>query len=393
MGGGGENDEAMKWFLYGANGGDVVVLRTSGSDGYNDYMYTDLGVGINSVETFVCHNRQASYDSTLLKKVAQAEAIWFAGGDQWTYVSYWRDTPLDSLINTKIQNENYVIGGISAGMAILGQYYFSAENGTISSDDAVNNPYDSRITVETTPFIQIPLLENILTETHLDNPNRRGRIATFMARLIQDHGIYARVIACSDYAAVCISGDGTLHVQGDYPNYDDNAHFVLPNCAITNNVPEQISPNLPLLWTQNQEAIKVCRVQGLNNVMSTFDLNSWTTGSPNSQWNNWYLDSAGLWENPTTEPVCPTGIEVPETVINMRLYPSPSRDIMHLELSSDEVQDFYTLSNTLGQSILQGKIEHANTLIPVAQLMPGVYTLTVLSKKGQPITQRFYVYR
>ena len=41
MGGSSEDDNAMKWFLSRANGGDVLVLRASGSDGYNKYMYSD----------------------------------------------------------------------------------------------------------------------------------------------------------------------------------------------------------------------------------------------------------------------------------------------------------------------------------------------------------------
>ena len=51
MGGAAEDDNAMKWFLERANGGDVLVIRASGSDGYNDYFYTDLGIPVNSVET------------------------------------------------------------------------------------------------------------------------------------------------------------------------------------------------------------------------------------------------------------------------------------------------------------------------------------------------------
>ncbi|MGB1051122.1 MAG: hypothetical protein ACPGYF_04110, partial [Chitinophagales bacterium] len=44
MGGATEDDNAMQWFLEQANGGDVLVLRASGSDGYNQYLYNDLGV-------------------------------------------------------------------------------------------------------------------------------------------------------------------------------------------------------------------------------------------------------------------------------------------------------------------------------------------------------------
>ena len=43
----------MQWFLEQANGGDVLVLRASGSDGYNQYLYNDLGINVNSVESIV----------------------------------------------------------------------------------------------------------------------------------------------------------------------------------------------------------------------------------------------------------------------------------------------------------------------------------------------------
>lgn len=82
MGGASENDEAMIWFLNKANGGDVVVLRASGSDGYNNYFYSELGVTINSVTTFVIDNEAGATNEYVISKVEKAEAIWFAGGDQ-----------------------------------------------------------------------------------------------------------------------------------------------------------------------------------------------------------------------------------------------------------------------------------------------------------------------
>lgn len=36
-GGGTDNDDAMRWMLTRAKGGDVLVLRASGSNGYNNY--------------------------------------------------------------------------------------------------------------------------------------------------------------------------------------------------------------------------------------------------------------------------------------------------------------------------------------------------------------------
>ncbi|HMP31844.1 MAG TPA: Type 1 glutamine amidotransferase-like domain-containing protein, partial [Saprospiraceae bacterium] len=142
MGGSTENDSAMIWFLSRANGGDVLVLRASGSNGYNDYMYTKLGVQINSVESIVWKDSSASFDPYVIDKIKKAEAIWMAGGDQWNYVRYWRNSPVDSLINLLIKEKNIVIGGTSAGMAVLGQYYFSAKNNTVTSPDALANPFD-----------------------------------------------------------------------------------------------------------------------------------------------------------------------------------------------------------------------------------------------------------
>ena len=73
MGGAGEQDDAMKWFLERVNGGDVLVIRASGSDGYNDYLFSDLGVQVNSVETIVWNSAEASEDPYVLQQLANAE--------------------------------------------------------------------------------------------------------------------------------------------------------------------------------------------------------------------------------------------------------------------------------------------------------------------------------
>ena len=39
MGGATESDNAMRWMLQHANGGDIVVLRCSGSNGYKNNYY------------------------------------------------------------------------------------------------------------------------------------------------------------------------------------------------------------------------------------------------------------------------------------------------------------------------------------------------------------------
>ena len=308
MGGATENDEAMKWFLQRSNGGDVLVLRTTGGNGYNSYLYSSLGVQVNSVETIVCNNAAASGEAYIKQKIQSAEAIWFAGGDQWTYVSYWRNTAIDSLVNDAIANRHIVVGGTSAGMSIMGKYYFSAQNGTVTSAAALANPYAATATVDSARFIKNAWLADVITDTHYDNPDRRGRHATFLARIKQDWNTNAKGIACDEYTAVCIDNEGLSKVYGSYPTYDDNAYFIQSNCEVANNVPETCTAGTPLTWNQNGQALKVYAVKGTAAGSNSFSLSNWKTGTGGS-WQRWYVAN-GIWQSATTAPINCTGLPV-----------------------------------------------------------------------------------
>ena len=257
MGGAAEDDNGMKWFLERVNGGDVLVLRASGSDGYNDYLYSELGIDVNSVETIVFNNPNAANLEEIHDRIMHAEGIWLAGGNQWDYVSFWRDTPVASLINEGITNRNIVVGGTSAGMAVLGEYYFSAINGTVTSATALNIPYSTSVVVDSTSFLHVPYLERVVTDTHYDDPDRKGRHTVFLARALTDYGLVTRGIACEEYTAVCIDETGTAKVFGEYPDYEDIAYFIVPNCELPNPMPEVCAPNNALEWNHDGQALKV----------------------------------------------------------------------------------------------------------------------------------------
>ena len=179
MGGGTDNDDAIKWMFQKAGGGDVVVLRSAGTDGYNTYMYSELGVPVNSVETIIIDTRAKASIAAIATKIRNAEALFIAGGDQATYVSYWKDTPVEDAINYLINTKKVPVGGTSAGCAILGQYYYSAANSSVTSAQALANPYASGVTIGVNDFLSSPYLANVITDTHYDNPDRRGRQTTF----------------------------------------------------------------------------------------------------------------------------------------------------------------------------------------------------------------------
>jgi cyanophycinase-like exopeptidase len=334
MGGATEHDEAMKWFLEQANGGDILVLRTSGSNGYNNYLYSQLGIGVNSVETIVFNNATASNDAYVLQQIQNAEAIWFAGGDQWNYVSYWRNTPVDSLINFALVNKKIVIGGTSAGMAIQGGYYFSAENGTVTSATALNNPYDFDVTVDSTKFLVNDYLGDVITDTHYDNPDRKGRHVTFLARIFMDYGIQAKGIACQEYTAVCIDTNGLAKVYGEYPAYDETVYFLQTNCEILDITPEECSLNNPLDWNKGGEAVKVYVVKGTMTGANTFDLSDWQTGS-GGVWENWYVDNGVLIEELGSQINCSSvGVVQNKFENDIRLFPNPANETLSVTLNS-----------------------------------------------------------
>lgn len=369
MGGATESDAAMQWFLERANGGDVLVLRASGSDGYNDYFYSELGVSVNSVETIVFTNASASSSEYVHERIQQAEAIWFAGGDQWNYISYWRGTEVAALINEAINTRNIVIGGTSAGMAILGEYYFSAENGTITSDEAIDNPYHPDATVDGTPFLSIGFLEHTITDTHYDNPDRRGRHIAFLARMLTDAAIVPRGIACEEYTAICVDENGWSRVFGEYPEFDDFAYFIQPNCALSDYTPEACNANEPLEWNKNSQALNVYGVPGTIEGLYGFDLSDWLTGIGGT-WLHWSISNQNVNQILALPPDCSVGIDEDSALATV--FPNPTADVLNIEtLEIPELVLCYDLSGNLvmGWSRQQQ--------LDVRSLPAGLYLLSI----------------
>ncbi len=359
MGGATEHDEAMRWFLRRANGGDVLVLRTDGADGYNDYLYSELGVPVNSVETIVCHNALSAGESYIHTKIRMAEAIWFAGGDQWDYVSYWRHTPIDSLINLGITNRNVVVGGTSAGMAILGGFYYTGQNGSVSSPVALNNPYDPLVTVDSTKFIDVRYMDDVVTDTHYDARAREGRHVVFMARILTDNARVPRGIACNEYTAVCIDTNGIATVYGDYPNYEEAAFFLQTNCELEDFRPEFCAPTMPLDWNLAGQAVRVCKVYGTNTGMYTFSVADWET-SVGGEWENWYVSNGTLHQDDGVPVNCDSVfsaaevVPAPRDVRLLQAYPNPfnASTTIHFELAR-AAQVTINVYDILGRSIAQ----------------------------------------
>jgi cyanophycinase-like exopeptidase len=387
MGGATENDNAMIWLLNKANGGDVVVLRSSGSNGYNDYFYSQLGVAVNSVETLVITSVAGATNPYVLDKVSKAELIWFAGGDQWDYISFFKDNAMETLLNNHLNVKNAPIGGTSAGMAILGGRYFSAQNGTVTSAQAMANPYASNVTLggysgttlPTTDFLNVPFLGNVLTDTHYDNPDRKGRHVAFLARFFPV--TLVKGIACNEYVAVCIESNGIAKVYGDYPNYNEFAYFIEPNCFWPNQV-ENCQSGQPLTWSFGGQALKVYKVPGTMDGSNYFNLSNWQNGGVGGSWEHWSVNNGVFAAVAGTAQNCILG-DTDFKNNEIVLFPNPVKNTLYI---SESINVDYIIYDVQGRVVYQS--QNVSNAIDVSFLSEGIYLIKIVNE-GKITTKKF----
>jgi cyanophycinase len=207
MGGSRDVAEAFAWMIERSGKGDFLVLRATGTDAYNPFV---LHQGpANSASTLIVRTREAAADPFVVEKVRQAEAIFLAGGDQWNYIRLWKDTPLAAALQQRI-DAGMPVGGTSAGLAVLGQHYFSAEFDTITSAEAEADPNNRKITLGR-DFLRVPHLEDVITDSHFSERKRQGRLMVFVQRL---GGPDVLGLGIDEKTAVLLSPDGRGRVIG-----------------------------------------------------------------------------------------------------------------------------------------------------------------------------------
>lgn len=259
MGGGTDVDAAFAWMIGRSAGGDFLVIRATGTDAYNPYI---LGLGpADSVETLVLKSRRAATDAFVLDRIRAAEAIFFAGGDQADYVARIKGTPIEDEVHAAIAR-GVPVGGTSAGLAILGEFLFTAGRGTITSTEALADPYGKRVALDR-DFLVLPRMANVITDSHFAERDRMGRFLTFLARLTQDGWTpLARGLAVDSETAVLVDAAGAATVVANPGDATPYAYFVQPATA-----PQVVTPKTPLTFT----GVGVYRVSP----GATFNLNTW----------------------------------------------------------------------------------------------------------------------
>jgi cyanophycinase len=192
------------------------VLRASGDEDYNPYIQGLCK--LNSVATLILKSREAAKDPFVADAIRHAEAVFIAGGDQAHYINWWMDTPAQQALNEAI-GRGVPIGGTSAGLAVQGEFVYSAQGDApddkdLNSPQTLANPFHPRVTI-VHAFLKNPLLKNVITDTHFAARDRMGRTLVFMARILQDGRAQdVRDIAVDERTSVLLDPDGQAVVVG-----------------------------------------------------------------------------------------------------------------------------------------------------------------------------------
>jgi cyanophycinase len=213
MGGGTDVDAAFQWMCQRAGGGDFVVIRTTGTDAYNPYIQ-QLCPQMDSVETIIITTVAGANSAYVSSQIQNAEALWIAGGDQSTYTALWRGTAVQTGVNFLLNSKLAPVGGTSAGLAVLSQFIYTGERGSVTSSQALANPFHRYVTLERDLF-QSSLGADKLYDSHFVTRDRMGRSLAFLARIVNNGwSTQPRGIGIDEQTAILVMPDGTSTMVG-----------------------------------------------------------------------------------------------------------------------------------------------------------------------------------
>ncbi|MGW2834408.1 pre-peptidase C-terminal domain-containing protein [Streptomyces sp. NPDC001286] len=220
---------------------DVVVLAgsapTSGSRTPECDTVMTLA-GVNSCTTWTLTAASDAANSQVNTDVRNAEFVYFAGGDQCRYAA-WKGTALEASVESVVAKGGGSGGG-SAGHHINSPIVYDACNGSVTSTEALANPYDRAISF-TTGMFQWPDYANVINDSHFVTRDRMGRTMAFVARAIKD-GLTTGGAAWG----VGVEEGGSLFIDrnGLGTQYGKDAYVVLGD-----HQPEQAVDRKPLTYS------------------------------------------------------------------------------------------------------------------------------------------------
>jgi cyanophycinase len=183
IGGGGTNDailERIFSLIAEVTDARVAVMtvasnETEGMTSAYNSMFRKNNVG--HVSMIDISTREDAFNSASIKKIEQADLIYFTGGDQLNVTSLFGGSPLHNVLHDRMK-DGVVVAGTSAGAAMM-------STAMIQSGDGDFAPRVGG--VEIAPGLG--LVPDTIIDTHFSQRGRHGRLMTAVAHHPQYVGI------------------------------------------------------------------------------------------------------------------------------------------------------------------------------------------------------------
>ncbi|QTN39481.1 Type 1 glutamine amidotransferase-like domain-containing protein [Cryomorphaceae bacterium] len=212
VGGGSEDynswsDDPYGWAVQQADSGRVAIIaHGSATQWLPDYFES---LGASQAVNFNISDSSSANAPHLLDTLKSYDMIFFKGGDQWDYLRTFRGTPVQWAVDSVFDNGG-VIAGTSAGLAILSDWVYTAENGTVYPDEALSDVYHHKSTLDTGMW---SFYSGYLFDSHFIERGRLGRLLSFIAQLNAE-GSSVWGVGVDDRTALCVDVNGLGTVMG-----------------------------------------------------------------------------------------------------------------------------------------------------------------------------------
>jgi cyanophycinase len=213
VGGGSEDyndwsDKPYRWLVQQAPNRRVAILHYSTTSSWLVSYFKSLGA--TSDTSFAIPSTASANDSSNYRAILACDGVFLRGGDQWQYISKWKGTLVERAIR-EVYQRGGVVGGTSAGMAVLTRVIFDARVTSVDPRAALRNPLASGITF-TEDFLG--LVPGVLGDTHFYERGRIGRLLAMLAVFKAQTGREIAGIGVDYNTALAIGPTVTGEVMG-----------------------------------------------------------------------------------------------------------------------------------------------------------------------------------
>lgn len=189
----------------------------------DNYIRVFERLGAEDVRVLDTESRRDAEDRSAIEAIESATGVFFTGGDQARIISAIKNTPLDEAIHRRYQEEGIVVGGTSAGAAMMPDIM-------IVEGDSETNPRMDVVAMGP----GMAFLPGVVVDQHF---SQRGRLGRLISALAQQPAVLGFGI---DENTAMIVSDGQFEVIGE------GSITVVDESAVTHSNVDEILKDEPL---------------------------------------------------------------------------------------------------------------------------------------------------